>query len=92
MVYCFVFFYGLCHGCRLPAHLGILGEFFGMHSLGEIIGISQAIALLVGAFAPYLAGFIFDATGSYVVVFLIVTVLQFSSSIVASRMRKPVTP
>jgi MFS family permease len=92
MLYCFVFFYGLCHGCRLPAHLGILGEFFGMHSLGEIIGISQAIALLVGAFAPYLAGFIFDAAGSYVVVFLIVTVLQFSSSIVASRMRKPVTP
>jgi len=28
MLYCFVFFYGLCHGLRVPAAVGILGEFF----------------------------------------------------------------
>jgi len=92
MLYCFVFFYGICHGSRVPAHLGILGEFFGMGSVGALIGITAAIAVFIGAFAPYLAGFIFDTTGSYFVAFMIVMVLLLSSGIIASVMKKPVAP
>jgi len=92
MLYGFVFFYGICHGSRVSAYLGILGEFFGMRSLGELIGITMAIGMFIGAFAPYVAGFIFDTTGSYLVVFLIMTILLLSGGIIARVIKKPVAP
>jgi MFS family permease len=49
LLYCFVCFYGLCHGVRVPAMLGILGEFFGMRSLGELTGIVLAMGAIIGA-------------------------------------------
>lgn len=92
MLYCFVFFYGICHGSRVSAYLGILGEFFGMRSLGELIGIATAIGMFIGAFAPYVAGFIFDTTGSYLVVFMIMAILLLSGGIFARAIKKPVAP
>jgi MFS family permease len=89
LLYCFVCFYGLCHGVRVPAMLGILGEFFGMHSLGELTGIVLAMGAIIGAFAPYVVGFIFDAVGSYSVAFIIVIAFLLTSGIVASSMKKP---
>jgi len=90
MLYFFVLFYGIFHGSRIAAHVGILGEFFGMRSLGEIIGIITAIAMFTGAFAPYLAGFIFDSTGSYFIAFMIVMMLLLCGGIIATVIRKPV--
>jgi OFA family oxalate/formate antiporter-like MFS transporter len=90
MLYCFVLFYGICHGGRVAANVGILGEFFGMHSLGEIIGIVMAIGMLIGALAPYLAGFIFDITGSYFIDFMIVMMLLLGGGIIATVIKKPV--
>ena len=90
MLYCFVLFYGICHGSRIAAHVGILGEFFGMNSLGEIIGITMAISMFIGAFAPYLAGFIFDNTGSYFIAFMIVMMLLLGGGIIATAITKPV--
>ncbi|MBW1678396.1 MAG: hypothetical protein JRJ79_17840 [Deltaproteobacteria bacterium] len=90
MLYCFVFFYGICHGSRVSAYLGILGEFFGMRSLGELIGITMAIGMFIGAFAPYAAGFIFDTTGSYIVVFMTMMIFLSSGGIIAHVIKKPV--
>ena len=90
MLYCFVLFYGMFHGSRVSSHVGILGEFFGMSSLGEIIGISMAISMFTGAFAPYLAGFIFDSTGSYFIAFMIVMMLLLGGGIIATVITKPV--
>jgi len=89
MLYCFVLFYGFCHGSRVSAYLGILGDFFGMSSLGELIGITMAAGIFTGAFAPYLAGFLFDITGSYIIVFMIMMVLLLGGGIVASVITKP---
>ena len=90
MLYCFVSFYGICHGLRVPANVGILGEFFGMHSLGTLIGLITCIAMIIGAFAPYIVGFIFDAVGSYSVAFAIVMAFLLTSGIVACSMKKPI--
>ena len=90
MLYCFVLFYGMFHGSRVSSHVGILGEFFGMSSLGEIIGISMAISMFTGAFAPYLAGLIFDSTGSYFIAFMIVMMLLLGGGIIATVITKPV--
>jgi len=89
MLYCFVFFYGFCHGCRTPSHLGVLGEFFGMKSLGEIIGITMALAQVLGAFAPYFAGFIFDVTSSYLAAFIVIMIILFMSGIIALAIKNP---
>jgi MFS family permease len=91
MLSCFVLFYGLCHGSRVSAYLGILGDFFGMGSLGELIGITMAAGIFTGAFAPYLAGFLFDITGSYLGVFTMMTALLLGGGIIASAIRKPDT-
>jgi len=92
MLYWFVAFYGLFQGIRAPAHVGILGEFFGMRSLGELIGITAAGAMLTSALAPALAGFIFDTTGSYLWAFVIIMVLLLVSGLIAGRMEKPSMP
>ena len=89
MLYCFVFFFGICHGSLVPAQLGILGEFFGMRSLGGLIGISTAISFFIGAFSPYMVGFVFDTTGSYFWAFIIVMVLALGGGLAATIMRKP---
>jgi MFS family permease len=91
MLYCFVLFYGLCHGSRVSAYLGILGDFFGMGSLGELIGITMAVGTLTGAFAPYLAGFLFDVTGSYLAVLTMKAVFLVASGVIASVLQKPDT-
>lgn len=89
MLYCFVFFYGISHGIRVPAGVGIITGFFGLRSLGELIGISTAIAQFFGALAPYIAGSIFDRTGSYFTALLIMMALLFCGGIVAMIMHKP---
>ena len=90
MLYFFVLFYGVFHGSRVSAHVGILGEFFGMHSLGEIIGITLAIGMSTGALAPYLAGFIFDITGSYLIDFMVVMMTLLGGGIIAILIKKPI--
>ena len=89
MLYFFVFFHGLFFGFRVPAIIGILGSFFGMRSLGALIGITSAISVVFGALAPYFAGFVFDATGSYFWAFLILVLALASTGAVAKIIKKP---
>lgn len=91
MVYVFSFFYGIFHGAIAIALVAILGKFFGMRSIAELIGITTALGLCIGAFAPYVAGFIFDATGSYLVAFVIVAAFLLSASFVATIVKEPTT-
>jgi len=89
MLYGFVLFYGISHGGRAASHLGILGQFFGMQSLGTLIGFTMAIGIFIGALAPYIAGSIFDVTGSYHFVFVILIGLQLSGGVIATVMKRP---
>ena len=90
MLYCFVASYGICHGLRVPATVGILGEFFGMHSLGILIGIVAATGMIIGAFTPYIVGFVFDITGSYSGAFIVIMVLLLISGTIGCLMKRPV--
>ncbi len=89
MLYCFVLFCGIFQGTRVSAQVGILGEFFGMRSLGELIGITSAASMLVGALAPSMAGFLFDITGSYSVAFIIMMAFLFTAGLVATMTKEP---
>jgi MFS family permease len=83
MLYAFAFSYGVCHGIRVPAQLGILQQTFGLESLGQLVGISTAIGQVCGAVAPYVAGFIYDQTGSYSLVFYILMAMLVATGILA---------
>jgi OFA family oxalate/formate antiporter-like MFS transporter len=88
MLYAFVLCYGICHGVRIPAQLGIVTEFFGMRSLGQLVGITTAIGQLAGAAAPYAAGFAYDRTGSYSIIFLVIMSVLAISGLVALMMKE----
>ncbi len=93
MLYAFAFSYGVCHGIRVPAQLGILQQTFGLESLGQLVGISTAIGQVCGAIAPYAAGFIYDRTGSYSVVFYMLIAMLVATGILAFMVKgqpKPV--
>ena len=87
MLYSFALCYGVCHGIRVPAQLGILEQTFGIGSLGQLVGISTAIGQVCGAMAPYVAGFIYDQTGSYSIVFYILMAMLVTTGIVAFMMK-----
>jgi len=42
MLHLFAFSYGVFHGVRISAQVGVLPDIFGMRSLGELIGITAA--------------------------------------------------
>jgi OFA family oxalate/formate antiporter-like MFS transporter len=88
MLYVFASSYGVFHGIRIAAQIGVLQEIFGIRSLGELIGISSAVAQVVGAFAPYAAGAIFDATGSYSQTFQVILVLSVAAGLVAALLKR----
>ncbi|OGO09311.1 MAG: hypothetical protein A2Y61_04185 [Chloroflexi bacterium RBG_13_60_13] len=88
MLYCFVLCYGVCHGLRIPAQLGIVNDFFGVSSLGVLIGITTAVGQIAGAFAPYLAGFIVDSTGEYSLAFIVLMVVLVGAAVVSVVMRE----
>jgi MFS family permease len=65
-------------GILLPL---VIGDIFGSASLAVVFGFVNIIFTFGFAFGPPLAGFIFDATGSYSLVFLIVIFLYAVSII-----------
>lgn len=65
MLYVFAMIYGFFWGGRLPPLIASVAWLFGTASLAELIGITLAAGVVVGASAPLLAGFVYDRTGSY---------------------------
>lgn len=81
MLYCFVFLWGMLYGARGPAGVGILGQHFGLGSLGLLIGIVTAMGMVAGGVAPSVAGFMFDRTGAYSLVFFVIMAMLFGSAL-----------
>ncbi len=88
MLHLFALSYGVFHGVRISAQVGVLPEIFGMRSLGELIGISSAAAQLISSMAPYAAGALFDARGSYALAFLAIALLLASGGVVAGLLKR----
>ena len=88
MLHLFAFSYGVFHGVRISAQVGVLPEIFGMRYLGELIGISSAAGTLISALAPYAAGALYDATGSYSLAFLSIVLLLAAGGVVAGFVKR----
>jgi len=71
MLLVFVVIYGFAYGSHVPLIPALIRSYFGTKSLGQLIGFALGIGLVGGAIGPPLAGYIVDATGSYIIAFLI---------------------
>jgi len=87
MLYCFVALYGLCHGIRAVAVIGLLGHVFGTRSLGELIGITVASAQLLAALGPYVAGYLFDRLQTYSSTFIALGALLALTALLALKLK-----
>lgn len=88
MLYAFAVSYGVFHGIRIASGVGVLTEIFGIRSLGELIGVTGALGMAAGSFAPYLAGAVFDLSGSYAPAFLGIFFLAVAAAVVAALLRR----
>jgi MFS family permease len=73
MLFFFAVIYGFAHGGFFTVMSPTLAEYFGTGSHGVIFGIVLFSGTIGGAIGPILAGRLFDTSGNYDVVFLILT-------------------
>jgi len=92
MLFCFLILYGLGSGAGTPLRLVIGSRYFGRKSFGSILGSMLMIQSLLGFVSPIYAGWIFDTTGSYNLVFISFSVLTAISTFIMLFVRPPEPP
>jgi len=70
MFFLFAVFQGLGHGGFYALISPTVAEYFGTRSHGVLLGVVIFSTTIGGAFGPFLAGYLFDVTHTYRVVFL----------------------
>jgi MFS family permease len=71
-LYLFVLMYGLGYGALGPVYAAATADLFPGKQLGTILGVLEAGYGLGGAFGAFMAGYLFDVLGHYVVSFALV--------------------
>ena len=71
-LYLFVLMYGLGYGALGPVYAAATADLFPGRHLGTILGVLEAGYGLGGAFGAFMAGYLFDMLGHYVVSFALV--------------------
>ncbi len=71
MLYVFAVMYGIAYGGEVAVTTLVPAELFGLKYLGTIAATTFLFGTIGGSIGPFLAGTIFDVTGSYHIAFLI---------------------
>ena len=93
MVWLYVIVFGIGFGGEPTIRPLLLGELFGTTSFGAVMGSIQSVTQVGTAIGPLLAGYIFDATASYnlaFIIFLITYLLAIISILFARRPKQAV--
>jgi sugar phosphate permease len=85
-------FFGVAVGGALALSPLLVGDFFGMRALGEVFGLLGLAATIGGAVGGTGAGFLFDRTGSYDVVFALCVGLVLFGCALMLMVRRPRLP
>jgi MFS family permease len=91
VLYAFFVLYGVGMGAVMPMTPVLRARYFGRKSFGTIAGWSRALTIPVGVVGPVLAGWIYDATGSYEIAFVLFAV-TLGISVVIMIFAKPPKP
>ena len=90
MLFIFATIYGFAHGGLFTVMSPTVAELFGTGSHGLLFGLVLFSGTLGGAVGPLMAGRIFDLTGSYRAVFIILTVMALIGVGLITTLRPPV--
>jgi predicted MFS family arabinose efflux permease len=90
MLLVFAVVYGFAHGGFFAVMSPLIADFFGTASHGAIFGVMIFVSTIGGAIGPLLAGYAFDVTGSYHVVFLALPVVSAVGLGATLMLRPPV--
>lgn len=88
-LYVFAMIYGFAHGGMFTTVSPLVAELFGMRSHGLLYGTTIFIGTLSGAVGPTLAGAVFDVTGTYRPVFLLLIAFLLVASISVATLQTP---
>ena len=87
MLFIFAVIYGFAHGGFFTVVSPMVAELFGTGSHGLLFGIILFSGTLGGAVGPLMAGRTFDITGSYQMVFLVLSVLTLIGFVLMIMLR-----
>jgi MFS family permease len=90
MLFLFAMVYGFAHGGFYALVAPLIADLFGTRSHGVILGIVLCVGTIGGSLGPVTAGYIFDITSSYGMVFGILTGMGIAG-LIASITLKPTT-
>ena len=91
MFYVFAAVFGVAHGCwvGLPP---LAGNLFGLRSHGAFIGFAYLSSQVGNMVGPVLAGYIFDATGSYRSAWIMISATAAASAVITVLIWKAGSP
>ncbi|MGE0826358.1 MAG: MFS transporter [Candidatus Binatia bacterium] len=81
--------FGLSYGGITALFPALIGDFFGRAAVGSIVGFIFAVAGSPAAFGPLIAGYIYTASHSYTVAFLLSAALNTLALILLFFLKKP---
>lgn len=88
MLFFFAAIYGFAHGGLFTVMSPTVAELFGTGSHGLLFGLVLFSGDLGGALGPLLAGRLFDLTGNYQLVFLIMTTVAVFGLVLTATLRQ----
>ena len=91
VVFLFAILFGMGFGGRNPLTTAIRGVYFGRKAFASITGVSMVPMNIFNLAGPLFAGYMSDATGSYVVPLGVVAVVSLFGSVLFLFLGKPET-
>jgi len=85
----FALLHGFAWGLRGPIMQSIRADYFGLHSIGMIMGLSGFIIAFGQVAGPMVAGILYDLTGSYRAGFTVLALIAGSGSLLFFMVRPP---
>lgn len=92
LVYTAVVVFGVGYGVAFVAVPSLIANYFGREAYPRLYGIRLPISTVVGAIGPFAAGVVFDAVGSYTMVFIGYAVLAGVAAVIAFLARPAPAP
>jgi MFS family permease len=81
--------FGFSYGGVTALFPALIGDFFGRAEVGAIVGFVFAVAGSPAAFGPLIAGYIYNATNSYMVAFELSAALNLAALMLLFWLKRP---
>jgi len=89
-VYIFLVVFGIGYGGAIPIYIAMRGEYFGRKAFATIGGLMQMFLMIPTVIGPIFAGYVYDATGSYYIAFVLFALLYLVGAGVIVFARRPI--